>query len=148
MPWHLPEDLRHFKDRTTGGVVIMGRRTWESLPERYRPMPGRVNVVVTSATDLDGADAVVSSLTAARSAAHRLAPDAPHWIMGGGQLYTAAMDEVDALVVTEIDLETQGDTYAPTIDPTVWTVANNSGWHDSATGPRHRFLTYRRRQGA
>ncbi|MDE0573371.1 dihydrofolate reductase [Demequina sp. B12] len=145
MPWHLPEDLRHFKELTTGGVVIMGRRTWESLPERFRPMPGRVNIVITSAPSLQGADAVVGSLAEAGEVATRLAPEARLWVMGGGQVYSAAMGIVDALEVTHIDLEVDGDTYAPAIDPAVWTVDSDSGLLDSATGPRHRFVRYVRR---
>lgn len=145
MPWHLPEDLRHFKTTTMGAPVIMGRRTWESLPERFRPMPGRVNIVVSSAKNFEGADAVVASLDDARQAAARLAPTSDAWVMGGGQLYAAAMDVLDALMVTEIDLEVDGDTYAPTIDPAIWKVTDDSGWQDSATGPRHRFVTYQRR---
>ncbi|WP_061960407.1 dihydrofolate reductase [Demequina flava] len=145
MPWHLPEDLRHFKNSTMGCPVIMGRRTWEALPERFRPMPGRLNIVVTSRDSVEGADAVVASLEQARDIATDRAPGRDAWVMGGGQLYAAAMDVVDALVVTEIDLETRGDTYAPEVNETDWEATEDSGWRDSATGPRHRFLTYTRR---
>lgn len=145
MPWYVPEDLRHFKDSTMGDPVIMGRRTWESLPERFRPMPGRVNIVVTSAAGLEGADAVVASLVDARDVATHLAPTTDAWVMGGGQLYAAAMDIVDALVVTEIDLEVDGDTFAPDIDPAMWEVTDESPWETSREGPRYRFLTYTRR---
>ncbi|WP_084129935.1 dihydrofolate reductase [Demequina sp. NBRC 110055] len=145
MPWHLPEDLKRFSSLTRGGAVVMGRRTWESFPAKFRPLPGRVNVVVTSADSLDGADAVVASLAAALETAARLTPDGDVWVIGGGRVYGAALEAVDGLEVTEIDLEVDGDTFAPAVDPAVWGVVEDSGWRDSATGPRHRFVTYARR---
>ncbi|GIG54238.1 dihydrofolate reductase [Demequina activiva] len=148
MPWHLPEDLQHFSSLTRGGAVVMGRRTWESFPERFRPLPGRVNVVITSAPSLEGADAVVASLDAGLEAAARLTPDGEVWVIGGGRVYGAALEAVDGLEVTEIDLVVDGDTFAPQVDPAVWEVVGDSGWRDSATGPRHRFLSYARRSTA
>ena len=144
MPWHLPEDLRRFSSLTRGGAVVMGRRTWESFPERFRPLPGRVNVVISSGT-VEGADAVAGSLADAVDSAARLRPDTDVWVIGGGRVYADAMGMLDALEVTEIDLEVDGDTFAPAVDPAVWAVTENSGWRDSATGPRHRFVTYERR---
>ncbi|GMA37098.1 dihydrofolate reductase [Demequina litorisediminis] len=145
MPWHLPEDLGRFSSLTRGGAVVMGRRTWESFPEKFRPLPGRVNVVVTSASSLPGADAVVGSLAAALETAARLTPNGEVWVIGGGRIYGAALEAVDRLEVTEIDLKVDGDTFAPAVDPAMWEQVKDSGWRDSATGPRHRFLTYARK---
>lgn len=145
MPWHLPEDLRRFSALTRGGAVVMGRRTWESFPDRYRPLPGRVNVVVTSSPSLHGADAVTSSLDDALATAVRLSPNGEVWVIGGGRVYAAALDAVDRLEVTEIDLVVDGDTFAPAIDPAVWELIEGTDWRESATGPRHRYLTYSRR---
>ncbi|WP_427869877.1 dihydrofolate reductase [Leucobacter luti] len=123
MPWHVPEDLAHFKRMTQGAPVVMGRRTWESLPERFRPLAGRANIVVTRDADYaaEGAE-VVGSLDAALAAAERHAGDraapAPVWIMGGGELYRAAMPVADELVVTRLEVDVPGaDTFAPEIGP-------------------------------
>ncbi|MGO3148097.1 MAG: dihydrofolate reductase [Leucobacter sp.] len=120
MPWHLPEDLAHFRRVTHGAPVIMGRRTWESLPERFRPLPGRANIVVSRDPDCEAPGAeVVSSLEAALESVPGETEIA--WIMGGGQLYQAAMPFAHELVVTRIELEVpDADTHAPAI---------GAGWH-------------------
>lgn len=144
MPWHVPEDLAYFSKRTRGHVVIMGRRTWESLPPNYRPLPGRQNIVVTSRPEIDGA-ATASSLAGALALAATDAPGEVAWIMGGAQLYTEAVNVVDEVHITEIDLETPGDTFAPTLDPERWYLADEGVWETSSTGPRYRFTVYRAR---
>ncbi|MFW7413977.1 dihydrofolate reductase [Demequina sp. SO4-18] len=145
MPWHLPEDLGRFKDLTSGAAVVMGRRTWESFPERFRPLPGRVNVVITSADGVVGADAVAGSLGEALEAATRLAPGRDSWVIGGGRVYAEALPRVDQLEVTEIDLEVVGDTFAPHVDAAAWVLIAEEPWQTSRTGLGYRFLTYARR---
>ncbi|MFT4214003.1 MAG: dihydrofolate reductase [Microbacterium sp.] len=144
MPWHVPEDLAHFRDVTTGAPVVMGRRTWESFPDRFRPLPGRRNIVVSHdpqwaadgaerAGSLDEALALVDGVETA-------------WVIGGGQLYREAIDRADVLEVTELDVEVSGDTFAPALGG--WTVCATSpetGWHASRTGIGYRFLTFARR---
>lgn len=137
MPWHLPEDLAHFKRVTLGAPVIMGRRTWESLPERFRPLPGRANIVVTRDPDYvaEGAT-VVASLAAAVECA---AADA--WIMGGGQLYREALPLADELVVTRIELDVpDADTFAPEFraDPD-WCLQDPGAVLTAASGVEYRF---------
>lgn len=144
MPWHVPEDLKHFKTQTTGAAVIMGRRTWESFPHAFRPLPGRTNIVITSSESLHGADAVVTSLDDALAVAARLSPDTDVWVIGGGRVYADAMDRLAQLEVTELDVEVDGDTFAPVIDPDEWSAAHTSQWHTSSTGVRYRFVTYTR----
>ena len=234
MPWHLPEDLAHFRAATMGAPVIMGRRTWESFPDRFRPLPGRRNIVVTrdpewvdagaeavgsldealalypapapprraapesaprgtratpeSALRATGASALRATGAASESAlratgaasesALRATPEsalratlsasAPAdvartamngreheddalpspdaWVIGGGELYRAAIDRADVLEVTEIDLDVDGDTMAPEIGASSWRLASvdpRDGWRTSRTGLRYRFLTYR-----
>ncbi|MFV0633198.1 dihydrofolate reductase [Demequina sp.] len=145
MPWSVPEDLKHFSTLTRGGAVVMGRRTWESFPERFRPLPGRVNVVITSAPSLEGADAAVASVDTAIETAARLSPNGEVWIIGGGRVYAATLDAVEHLEVTELDLEVEGDTFAPTVDPVAWELTAAGPWETSRTGVRYRFVTYRRR---
>ena len=267
MPWHLPEDLAHFRAATMGAPVIMGRRTWESFPDRFRPLPGRRNIVVTrdpewvdagaeavgsldealalypapapprraapesaprgtratpeSALRATGASALratgaesesalratgaasesalratgaasesalratgaasesaLRATGAASESALRATPEsalratlsasAPAdvartamngreheddalpspdaWVIGGGELYRAAIDRADVLEVTEIDLDVDGDTMAPEIGASSWRLASvdpRDGWRTSRTGLRYRFLTYR-----
>ncbi|GAB2839962.1 dihydrofolate reductase [Microbacterium insulae] len=145
MPWHVPEDLAHFKEVTAGSPVVMGRRTWESLPPRFRPLPGRRNIVVTRAADwsADGAERA-ASLAAALEAAESSDPQRV-WVIGGGELFREAIGHADRLEVTELDLEVRGDTFAP--DRSGWQVVAadpHEGWHTSGSGIRYRFLRYER----
>lgn len=114
MPWHLPEDLAHFRRHTQGCPVIMGRRTWESLPPRFRPLPGRRNIVVTrnAAWRADGAETAPSP-----EAALALAAGAPRvCVIGGAALYAAALPLADTLLLTEIDREFPGRVRFPEVD--------------------------------
>lgn len=156
IPWRVPEDMAHFRTLTDGGVVVMGRRTWESLPERFRPLAGRRNIVVTrgmspAPAGAETAPSLEAALEAARSPApsetsRSGGPDRSIWIIGGGQLYALAIELADRLEVTELDLDAAGDTRAPAIGAE-WALAAAdpvSGWHTSAGGTRYRFRSYRR----
>ncbi len=135
IPWQLPEDMARFKELTLGQSVVMGRLTWESLPPRFRPLPGRRNIVVSRDAGYvaEGAE-VVTSLPA----------EVDGWIMGGAQLYTLALPSATLCEVTEIDVDVPGgDAFAPTLDDT-WTVTHGE-WLTSKTGLRYRFCSYRRR---
>lgn len=141
IPWHVPEDLAHFKATTTGHPVIMGRRTWESFPSTVRPLPDRTNIVVSgSAVDLPGA-VVVDSLDAAFEAA-RSSPGAEEiWVIGGGRVYAEAMPRANAALVTVVESAAEGDTLAPVLG-TDWALAALSpeaGWLESAKGTRYRI---------
>lgn len=138
MPWHVPEDLAHFKSLTMGEPVVMGRRTWESFPDRFRPLPGRRNIVVTRRSDwsADGAESA-SSLAEALELAAASVPDRV-WVIGGGELFREAMAIADRLEVTELDLVVDGDTFAP--DRSAWDIADEGAWETSRTGIRYRFL--------
>ena len=146
MPWSLPEDMARFKAMTMGHPVVMGRRTWESFPPRYRPLPGRENIVITSSDDFVAPGArVVSSLDEALAAA--LAIDDEVWIVGGGRVYRDAMARADRLEITDIELDASGDTTAPVPDGS-WRVVMRDpaeGWHASRTGLRFAYRTLERR---
>ncbi len=149
LPWHLPEDLAHFQQLTSGHAVIMGRRTWESLPDKARPLPGRVNIVVTSHDVLDGASTVGSLAGAVELASHLqdtgdLAYGATLWVIGGQRMYRDAVELAEELYVTEIDLEVDGDAFAPEVDPERWVLSSTTPTQVSSTGLSYRFVTYRR----
>lgn len=143
MPWHLPEDLAHFQECTHGHAVVMGRRTWESLPPAFRPLPGRFNVVVTSHEAPRGA-ASANSIAGALELIEEQEPSSDVWIIGGAGLFAEAARIAREAVVTEIDLVTEGDTFAPTLDPAQWTVASASEQKTSRNGLAYRFVTYTR----
>ncbi|TWH73822.1 dihydrofolate reductase [Modestobacter roseus] len=141
LPWHLPEDLRLFKALTLGSTVVMGRRTWESLPPRYRPLPGRRNVVLSTA--LDPAEVGVPVV---RSVADVLARDDDRWVIGGGAVYAAFAPHATEVVVTEVDAQLPGDTWAPPLGPE-WEPAVQQpagGWATSSGGLRFRVSSWRR----
>ncbi|WP_374567067.1 dihydrofolate reductase [Ideonella sp.] len=111
--WHLPEDMKHFRAATMGAPVIMGRKTWDSLPARFRPLPGRHNIVLTRQRGFDAAGAtVVGDLAAALAAAQRDKP-ARVFVIGGEQIYREALPLADELMLTEIERDFDGDAHFP-----------------------------------
>ncbi|MBS4729945.1 dihydrofolate reductase [Mycobacterium sp. SM1] len=139
IPWRLPEDQAHFKALTMGHTVVMGRRTWESLPTSVRPLPGRRNVVLSRHPGYvaHGAD-VVGSLCEALS-------EGQIWVIGGAQLYARALPLATRCEVTEVDIDLppeDGDALAPVLDDT-W-VGSVGEWQISSSGLRYRFASYRR----
>jgi dihydrofolate reductase len=146
IPWRLPEDVAHFKATTLGCPVVMGRKTWESLPPRFRPLPGRRNIVVTRDPQLvaEGAERA-GSITAALELAATSLPEqaAPSctWVIGGAAIYRAALAHATMLSVTEVDAPVEGDVYAPAVDAS-WTVSGDTGWQSSASGLRYRIRRY------
>ncbi len=112
--WQIPDDLRRFKMLTSGHPVIMGRKTWESLPEKFRPLPGRMNVVITRQKEYAAAGAhVLSSLEEALATARTAEGAEEIFIIGGGQLYTEALSQADILYLTLIGEEKEGDVFFP-----------------------------------
>jgi dihydrofolate reductase len=144
IPWRVPEDLARFKQVTMGHTVVMGRRTWDSLPTRARPLPGRRNVVLSRQTDftVDGAE-VVGSLQAAL-ANSKTAPET--WVIGGAQIYLLALPRATRCEVTEVNIDlprNDHDVLAPVLDGT-W-LAETGEWQLSRSGLRYRFHSYSRR---
>ncbi len=142
IPWHLPEDLGHFKNTTMGHPVIMGRKTWESLP--FKPLKGRKNIVITRNPDYDapGAD-VVSSIAEAIALCE--AAESP-FIIGGEQIYREALPLSKKLIITEVDVTPENaDAFFPEIDPEIWSAEETSDWIESKSGIRYRFITYLRK---
>ena len=143
LPWHLPEDLAHFKRSTLGCPVIMGRKTWDSLPPKFRPLPGRTNVVITRQNDwlAEGATTADSLQTAMKLCAAQ--PDV--WVIGGAQIYAQALPLASTVEVTEIELEVEGDAFAPPLG-SEWRSTRRES-HVSTTGVAFHFVTYTRTDG-
>ncbi|MDT5349120.1 MAG: dihydrofolate reductase [Mycobacterium sp.] len=143
IPWRVPEDLVRFKRVTLGHTVVMGRRTWDSLPALNRPLPGRRNVVLSRRTDFtaDGAE-VVGSLHEALAASET---EPSVWVIGGGQTYGLALPQASRCEVTEVDVDLprdDDDALAPVLDE-AW-VGETGEWQVSRSGLRYRFHSYRR----
>ena len=138
LPWHLPEDLRHFKALTYGHPVIMGRRTWDSLG---KPLPGRDNIVVTRSRRFEAPGA---SVACSLEAALALCANSPvAFVIGGGGLYVAALAYEDALLLTEIQRDYEGDALFPEFDRSAWQEGERRP-HSNAEGLRYDFVRYQR----
>jgi dihydrofolate reductase len=138
LPWHLPEDLAHFKQKTMGSPVIMGRKTWDSLPPKFRPLPGRVNIVVTRQANWESPGAVRATSLAEALALCEGHPRA--WVVGGAELYAQALPLAQTAEVTEIETDIEGDAFAPSFGTQWKEVARER--HRSASGLDYSFVTY------
>jgi dihydrofolate reductase len=116
LPWHIPSDLKRFKQTTLGKPTVMGRKTWDSLPRK--PLPGRMNIVITRQAGFVAEGAVVAATVAD---AIRVAGDvAEVCVIGGGEIYQQFLPHASRVYLTEIDLVVDGDTPAPRLDPDEW----------------------------
>jgi len=145
IPWHLSEDLQHFNQITSGSTVVMGKSTWFSLPEKFRPLPNRRNLVLSSDLSLDvaGAESFSSLENAFASVDTEWA-----WVMGGQRVYESTLMYADRLEITTVNLpELTGDTFAPTIPYDFTKIDGNpkdADWFLSKNGIEYRFETYTR----
>jgi dihydrofolate reductase len=142
MPWHLPEDLAHFKKLTFGSPVVMGRKTWDSLPPRFRPLPGRINVVITRQPDwqvagAQTADSLNAALTLCKASGEV-------WIIGGAQIYAQAEPLASRIEVTLIHKDFEGDAFAPVLGKQ-WQPSQRED-HLSSQGFSFSFITYTKQQ--
>jgi len=140
LPWRLPEDLRRFRALTTGHAIIMGRRTFESLPGA---LPGRQNIVVSRNPDWRGVDALTAgSLDDALGQVDR---PSPAYCIGGGELFREALPGADTVCLTEIERAFDGDTTFPPLEPREWReTARQRAEPETAEGFAYAFVTYRR----
>lgn len=144
LPWRLPEDMQRFRELTMGHPVLMGRRTWDSLPDRYRPLPGRRNVVLTRDPSWD---AVGAERAGSVDEALTLLADAPQvFVIGGADVYAATLPFADELLLTEIELSVDGDAFFPDVDGDTFEETSREA-HVAADGTPFAFVTYRRRHG-
>lgn len=136
IPWHIPEDMKRFRALTVGHLVLMGRKTWESLPEKFRPLPKRINIVITRQRDYPLPAEVERFATIDDAvAAH---PNEQIFVIGGGEMYRQTIDRADTMYITEVDEEYEGDTTFPDIDPRIW----KENWREEYPG--FSFIKYER----
>ena len=140
IPWHIPEDMAHFKQLTQGCPVIMGRKTWDSLPPRFRPLPGRTNIVVTRQATWQAEGAQRAGSLA--EALAQCPPDGTAWVIGGAQIYAEALPLARRVEVTEIAQDFVGDAYAPVLGPEWVPAARSDLMHSSSSGLPFCFVTY------
>ena len=143
LPWHLPEDLAHFKRLTHGWPVIMGRKTWDSLPPRFRPLPGRTNIVVTRQAGWQAPGASVAN--SLQGAIAQCGEVVQAWVIGGAQIYAAAEPLASRIEVTQIAQDFEGDAFAPQLG-TQWVVTAHEN-HVSSGGLGFSFITYNKHTG-
>ncbi len=149
MPWHLPEDLAHFKRVTGGHPVVMGRKTWDSFPEKFRPLPGRTNIVVTRqegwASTREARGAVVLSNVEEALVEAQFSPGGNEvWVIGGAQVFGQVLADCNVAVVTVINTDAPGDTRAPELGPE-WSFRGatpREGWHTAKNGTEYRFTLW------
>ncbi len=141
LPWHLPEDMAHFKRTTLGCPVIMGRKTWDSLPARFRPLPGRLNIVLTRREDWQAEGATRAG--SIEQAMAQCPPESDAWVIGGAEVYAQALPLAASAVVTEIEADYAGDAFAPVFGPEWAETARER--QVSATGLAFSFVTYRKK---
>ena len=147
MPWHLPEDLAHLKKTTLGCPVIMGRKTWDSIPAKFRPLPGRQNIVVTRQTDwktaqnlLPAQSPMVLQAASLPTAIALNPPGQDVWVLGGAEIYAQALPLAQSAVITEIDADFEGDAFAPVLGPAWVETARSSPM--TRDGLVFSFVTY------
>lgn len=142
--WHISDDLKYFKKTTSGYPVIMGRKTFESIG---RPLPGRLNIVVSRHFAKDGV-ITASSLQEAFEIAEKQEDTGKCFVMGGGEIYRQAIDAADSLYITHVQTSPDGaDTFFPAIDPEIWeTESMSETYSDPGSGLRYRFAVYRRKK--
>lgn len=140
--WHLPKDLKHFKNLTSGHPVIMGRKTYESIG---KALPNRTNIVISSKRDwFEEGILIVGNIKEALKFAKKI--DEDFYIIGGGSIYEQTMEKADKLIVTVVDATLDADTYFPKINPKIW-VKTNEEHHqkDDKNAYDFSFITYERK---
>ncbi len=137
LPWHIPEDLKHFREITAGKTVLMGRKTWESLPEKFRPLPNRTNIIITRQTDYTVPTGVEVYATIGEATTKH--PNEEIMVIGGAEIYKQTIEQANTLYITHINQTVVGDAFFPEIDLNVWKETER-GDHEGFS-----FVTYTRK---
>jgi len=116
IPWSIPDDMKHFRDTTTGGVVVMGRKTWEFLPSKHKPLPMRTNVVLTRTSEYILPVGVIRA-----ESLHEVSTMYKHiFVIGGANVYKQALSTATSMILTIVNAVVHGDTYFPVVDWNTW----------------------------
>jgi dihydrofolate reductase len=126
LPWHLPDDMKYFMQTTKQHHVIMGRKNYESIPEKFRPLPNRTNIVVTHQSNFHAPNCTVVNSLEQGIALAKKNNEQEFFVIGGAEIYKLAMPFANRLYLTEIQTELEGDTYFPTLDKQHWAEVSRS----------------------
>lgn len=140
IPWHIPEDLKHFKQKTTGHTVVMGRKTYQSLPDSFKPLPDRENIVLTRSDFQPENDSV--KVANSLEDAWKKSSNSKIFVIGGAGIYRQTIDNADKIILTEIEEPYDGDTYFPDFKKEKW-VEKNREQHENFS-----FVTYERKESS
>lgn len=144
LPWHLPNDLMRFKRITTGRTIIMGRKTFESLPGQ---LPNRRHIVLTRDESYRGGSSDVVIVHSIPELLKMLDPSTENFVIGGGEIYAQLLPYCDKMYLTIIDQEIEADTYFPVFDEDEWEIIHEEpGMVDECNPLPHRFITYQRKE--
>ncbi len=136
LPWHIPEDMKHFRKLTNGKTVVMGRKTWESIPEKFRPLPNRKNVVITRNLDYTVPDSVMLYHSVKEALEHE---GGDVMVIGGAEIYVQSIELADTLYITHVHTFIEdGTAFFPTIDKNIWKEAERED-HEHFS-----FVTYKK----
>ena len=140
--WHIPEDLKRFKKITSGHKIIMGKRTYESLP--VRPLPDRTSIVISDDRDDDFEGCIMAY--SIEEALRHCSPDEECFVIGGGMIYRQFLPLADKLYITKVHAAYDADTFFPEIDPAVWEETENETGHGDSRSLKYSFVTYLRKK--
>jgi dihydrofolate reductase len=140
--WHLPEDMRHFRETTRGKPVIMGRKTWESLPDSFRPLPGRHNIVISRNPAYPATGATLAG--SLEEAILKAGSGVEAFVIGGAELYRQALPLASRLYLTEIEQDFEGDAFFPEVMPQDWQETSRQT-QQGKSSPQFSFVVYQRR---
>jgi dihydrofolate reductase len=145
--WHLPADMKFFKEKTTGHCIITGRKNYESIPEKFRPLPNRTNIIVTRQANYNAPGAIItSSLQEAIEKAKQIS-DQEIFIIGGGDIFRQSLHLTDTIYLTEIDQAFDADVFFPELDAHDWQeVERVKGKQDEKNNYPFSFVTYKRKK--
>jgi dihydrofolate reductase len=143
LPWHLPTDMKYFKDTTKGHIVVMGRKCWESIPEKFRPLPNRKNIVMTRDPNYVANGAIVSHDLEQILVSHENSHEQV-FIIGGAELYREAFKYANRLFLTQIYSEVEGDVYLEGLEPNNWSLVEGSELYEE-NGFKFRFELYEKK---
>lgn len=130
LPWHLPKDMKFFKETTQGHAIITGRKNYESIPEKYRPLPGRFNILLTKQEGYSVPDLVykAQSMADAFDSAYKADHDYA-FVIGGGEIYREALNhDIDEVYLTRVHAEVEGDVTFPELDPSKWQLVSETAF--------------------